>query len=278
MQPIRLSIAIVTRNRPESLKQTLFSISQQNVQPFEIIVSDDSDQVNFQKWNKKICEKYHCLYFKGPQKGLYANRNFVAKKCSGTHFRTMDDDHEFPENHLGECVKAIEREPDTIWTLGEYYPKDKYRPLPSPIPGQLHPRGFSVIPKSMDEYYGISCGGSIYPARVVEEGIFNCDYYKFGNLFLEYGARLKKLGYTIKFITNTYIIHNATETSASQLSRETINEARLFSMFCFSFYYKPTVKNKLYTFGQLAYDLVRLRCKVANIKSAYKNYKNFQLE
>jgi len=41
--PIRLSVALVTRNRPESLDRCLASLRAQDTQPFEIAVSDDGD-------------------------------------------------------------------------------------------------------------------------------------------------------------------------------------------------------------------------------------------
>ena len=40
---IRLSVALLTRNRPESLRRCLASLRAQDCQPSEIIVSDDSD-------------------------------------------------------------------------------------------------------------------------------------------------------------------------------------------------------------------------------------------
>src|SRR3954454_3566516 len=99
---IKLSVALVTRNRPDSLRRTLESLKQQSLQPYEVIISDDSDNETLIAVNNELAQKYSCRYIKGPGKGLYANRNFVARHCSGTHIRTMDDDHEFPENHLVE--------------------------------------------------------------------------------------------------------------------------------------------------------------------------------
>ncbi|MBT8319322.1 MAG: glycosyltransferase [Gramella sp.] len=270
---IKLSIAIVTRNRPDSLFETLQSLSKQDMQPYEIVISDDSNQEDLITQNKKIAKKFKALYFKGPQKGLYANRNFVARKCSGTHFRTMDDDHYFPKGHLLKCLKAIQNEPKTIWTIGEYYPTSKDKKLPPPIPGQLHPRGFSIIPADMNEYFGISCGGTIYPSEVVKEQVFNCEIYKFGSIFLEYGARLKKKGFQIKFLPDTYFIHNDSETTASEIPDKKLREARLFSMFCFSFDYQKTIKNQAQTLAQITYDILIGRYSFQEVIRAYQNYK-----
>lgn len=272
MKPISLSIAIVTRNRPDSLNDTLYSLSNQTEHPAEIIISDDSNIAELQERTADLAKRYGCKYYKGPKKGLYANRNFVALKCTGTHFRTMDDDHQFPHDHIAKCLEAIKNEPDTIWTIGEYSCKPS--PLPSPIPGQLHPRGFSYIPKNMKNYFGISCGGTIYPSEVKNETILNCDLYKFGNVYLEYGARLKKQGYEIKFLKTTYIIHNDLE-SGSVLALDTMSEARLFSMFCLSFFHQPSWRNKFLTLGQLLIDVMTFKYPGTTIFKAYRSYKIF---
>ncbi|WP_035715653.1 glycosyltransferase family 2 protein [Christiangramia echinicola] len=270
---IKLSVAIVTRNRPDSLFETIDSLSRQSVQPYEIVISDDSNQEELILRNKKIAEKFGGHYFTGPQNGLYANRNFVAKKCTGTHFRTMDDDHFFPEDHLKNCINAIEMEPRTIWTLGEYYPRTKHMTLPPPIPGQLHPRGFSIVPVNMNEYFGISCGGTIYPAEVIKEKIFNCEIYKFGSTFLEYGARLKSKGFRIKFLADTYFVHNDTETTGSEISYRKLREARLFSMLCYSFEYQKTWKNQIQTLAQISYDILMGRYSFSEVSRAYRNFR-----
>lgn len=272
MNKIKLSVALVTRNRPDSLKRTLSSLLHQTVKPYEVIISDDSNDVNSIKENKKLAKEFNCIYVSGPQKGLYANRNFVAKQCKGTHIRTMDDDHEFPEGHLEKCLVAILAEPDTIWTIGEYNSNVSERTLPSPIAGQLHPRGFSFVPKNMDEYYGISCGASVYPKIVIEKDILNCDLYKFGMMYLEYGSRLSSLNLKLKPLRSTFIIHNDVQSTASELDREFIQEARIFSMICLSFLNKPLLKNQIQTIGQILLDLVKNKITFKTLRRAIITY------
>lgn len=276
MNSITLSIALVTRNRPESLQIVLESISKQNVQLHEIVISDDSNDDESIRQNKVLADKYRCKYNSGPQRGLYCNRNFVAKLCTGSHIRTMDDDHEFPENHFIKCLEAINEEPEVIWTIGEYLQKHINRPLPSPIAGQLHPRGFSYLPNDMNEYYGISCGGTIYPREVIESENLNSEFYYFGIIYLEYGARLKKLGYTIKSLRSTYLIHNDQQTTATILTKQIINEAKIFAILCFSFSHQPTLKNKFLTVAQITLDFVTNKMSIKTFLSAVSNYKIFR--
>lgn len=275
----KLSIAIVTRHRPESLERTLKSLLAQEVAPFEILISDDSNLDDMINANKMLAQKYGCSYYIGPGKGLYANRNFAAKLCKGTHFRSMDDDHEFPENHLKHCMEAIQLDDEAIWVIGEYYPWEKERPIPSRVPGQLHPRGYSIPPTDNNEYFAISCGATIYPRSVVERNVLNSEAYKFGILYLEYGARLKSLGYTIKHLSSTYVIHHIDEntgtsiaTAADKNSLDISNGAKIYTMLMLSFKYKKTLKNQLLTLMEIGIRIITRQFSIVSLRSAYFQY------
>src|SRR3954451_20622301 len=74
---IRQSVALVTRNRPESLERTLRSVKSQDVQPWELVISDDSSE-EYAPRVAEIVATFGARYIRGPQRGLYANRNHVA--------------------------------------------------------------------------------------------------------------------------------------------------------------------------------------------------------
>lgn len=274
MDQILLSVAIVTRNRPDSLERTLRSLFGQTPQPYEVIVSDDSSSDDMIQVTEKIVRAYGYKYVKGPGKGLYVNRNFVAKHCTGTHIRTMDDDHEFPEYHMQICIDAIRTNPEVIWTIGEYNPwdKDKTVPLVDRLPGQLDARGFAYLPKDMDNYFGISCGASIYPSSVIQKGIMNIESYKFGILYLEYGARLYKKGYKIKPLSTTYVLHHGEKNDTVIASSKVVLSARLLCMLLFSFKYFPSFKNKFLTVNQIARELLQRKYSIKLVEEAYHNY------
>lgn len=271
---IRLSVALVTRNRAESLARTLASLDRQWPKPHEVIISDDSDIDSEVAVNSALACEYSYKYVRGPRRGLYANRNFVARLCVGTHIRTMDDDHEFPENHIADCLIAINKEPGTIWTIGEFYPSDKIRTLPAPIAGQLHPRGYSYSPKEIKDYYGISCGATIYPRSVVDKNLLNLEIYKFGILYLEYGARLFKKGYTIKPLNTTFIIHHYDENNRSVSSNDITNGAQVFSMIMLSFYHMRTLKNILLTSLEIVKNLLLQKYTLKVVKDALSHYRS----
>ena len=276
---IKLSIALVTRNRPASLERTLKSLRAQEVQPWEVIVSDDSD-ANHISEVQRITLAYGCEYLTGPRLGLYANRNHVAAACRGTHIRTMDDDHEFPKNHFEECLVAIQHDLDSVWVIGEFLSHKAITASPPPCPGQLHPRGFSVAPTDSQNCWAIADGSCIFPANIFRSGNRYVESFKFGSSFLELGSRLFWLGYRIRFLETTYILHHTMEFQETGetvwfASSSTAMASRLFAMLCHSFIYQPSFINKTLTCLQITKDIMFHGKLVVNsiqvVLHAYKN-------
>ena len=241
---IRIDVALVTRNRPDSLQRCLQSLRSQDRQPSEVVVSDDSNEAATVRV-RSIVEEFGCRYIRGPRQGLYANRNHAAKLCRGSHVRNMDDDHFFPEDHFAQCIDAVEREPDVIWNIGEYLPDEIPGVPPHPCPGQLHPRGFSCLPADANVYWGLADGAVIFPRKVFDEGHFYYEKYPFGASYLEFGSRLHWLGFTLKHLGETFVYHNFDPLGRSFLDERLNFETRLFAMLCFSFLYQPDLTNKV---------------------------------
>lgn len=202
-EKITLSVALVTRNRPELLSQCLESLRSQSIQPFEVIVSDDSD-LEIAPEIEAIAKGWNCQYITGPRRGLQANLNNAVDACHGTHVRIVNDDHTFPENHFKIIQNLLESDPNSIWTLGEYCEIPGTQSL-FQLPGEIQPRGFHKPIENFDDCMGISGGASIYPRKIFE-------YHHFLEAFgyvcdLEFGPRLKALGYRIRYCSETHVIH-----------------------------------------------------------------------
>lgn len=266
----RISVALVTRNRPVSLLRTLRSLVQQDVQPSEVIVSDDSDD-NIAGEVKAIVEEHGFRYLRGPRRGLYANRNHVALACTGTHIRTMDDDHEFPANHFGACEEALQKDPAAIWIISEFLPNEK--PGVPLCPGQIHPRGFSTEPADPNDCWAISDGASLYPITIFQRGIRYAEYFKFGAAYLEFGSRLRWLGYRIRFLPSTYVIHHYDPSSRSFMNRKMDASSRFFASMCHSFIYQPEVRNKVLCCLEITRQVV-LANAYASLQSAISAYRD----
>ncbi|MDJ1175400.1 glycosyltransferase family 2 protein [Roseofilum capinflatum] len=208
-QEVTISVALVTCNLPDYLDRCLDSIRSQSVQPYEIIVSDDSSPDIAPK-NEVIALKWDCQYIKGPRRGLQANLNNAAVDCRGTHVRIVNDDHIFPENHFGVIYDTVKSDPESVWILGEYYE------YPNPhshlhLPGEVQPRGFHKPITNFDDCFAISGGSAIIPRKIFDTHLF---LEAFGYVCdLEFGPRLKALGYRIRYTPNTYVIHLPTDDS-----------------------------------------------------------------
>ena len=256
MQETRLSVALVTRNRASSLARTIRSLRAQTVQPWQVVVSDDSDEAPATEV-RRICADYGCKYLEGPRRGLYANRNRAAIACGGTHIRTMDDDHEFPSGHMEQCVAAVDRDDKAVWIIGEYLPGEE-RPGTSPqCPGQLHPRGFSFAPPDPDDSWALADGASIYPREIFDRGLRFPEAFRFGAAYLEFGSRLRFLGYRIRQLQSTYVIHYYEAAKRSVTDPEGEMAAEMFAMLCHSFIYQPGVSNKALSAAQIGLLLIR---------------------
>ena len=253
---VSLSVALVTRNRPDSLQRTLRSLGAQDVELFEVVVSDDSEPA-LARVTREVALEHGCRYVAGPQRGLYANRNAAALSCQGSHVRTMDDDHEFPAGHMSACLRAVHEHPHAIWIIGECLPGEEAGEQRWVCPPQLHPRGFSVTPPNGSRIWAISDGAAIYPREIFTRGLRFYEGFLFGASYLEWGSRLHWLGYEIRHLDDTYVIHHYDPDTRSIKDVRGESAAALFAGLCHSFIYQPTLRNRLLTIVQFAVTGVR---------------------
>jgi glycosyltransferase involved in cell wall biosynthesis len=229
---ILLSVALITKNRPASLRRTLASLRGQNVQPFEVIISDDSNRDNAPAI-EALAHSFNCGYSRGPGRGLYANRNAAATICRGTHIRTMDDDHLLPPGHLAACLVAIREDPLAIWTTGEYGLIEGRLVAHAMAAIQLGPAGVGESVKNVDDNWGIADGSTIYPREVFDRGFRMVEAFRFGTSYLEFGAFLYHHGWKCRCIPGAAIEHHVSELSVPDpLSVR-------FASICYNRYFRP---------------------------------------
>ncbi|MEI8340182.1 MAG: glycosyltransferase family 2 protein [Verrucomicrobiota bacterium] len=230
---IRLSVALVTRNNPESLQRCLASLYVQEVQPFEVVVSDDSDEALVPA-TRKIATHFGCRYASGPRRGLYANRNAAALLCSGTHMRTMDDDHTFPSGHFARCLSAVHEDPRAVWTTGESCFVDGKFYVSADTAPQLNPAGVGGPVQDPDDNWAISDGSTIYPLEIFNRGLRMLEAFGYGSNYLEFGAYVYRHGYRSRCVRGAFVEHHAT----SAMLRRTSLESYLFASLCHNLYFK----------------------------------------
>ena len=233
---IRLSVALLTRNRPESLNRCLQSLRSQNVQPYEVVISDNSDP----QWvnaTRDIAHRWDCHYITGSLRGLCSNRNHAALACAGTHIRTMDDDHVLPPEHLQQCLAAIAEDARAIWTTGElgYIDGKFYKKVATA--NQLSASGVGLGITNLNDNWGIADGSTIYPRSVYDRGFRMLEEYNYGDSSLEFGAYLYANGFRSRCIIGAYIEHYA---EAITITRRPLSlyESRLYASICYNLYFQ----------------------------------------
>ena len=163
----------------------------------------------------------------------------------------MDDDHEFPPGHIEACIRAVGSHPDLIWIIGECLPGQEETDAPWECPAQLGPRGFSVRPVPGGPIWAIADGATIYPRAIFDRGLRFSESFPFGAAYLEWGSRLHWLGYRIRHLDDTFIVHHLDLSARSFMNVRVNAGSRLFAALCHSFIYQPSLRNRLLTLGQV---------------------------
>jgi glycosyltransferase involved in cell wall biosynthesis len=217
---IRLSVALVTRNRPHSLERCLRSWRAQSIVPSEIVISDDSDEAHADVV-QKLANEFGCRYLSGPRRGLYANRNRASLACTGSYILSEDDDHTHPEDYVARLLELIATAPDRIWILPERHPGVENEALTCPT--ELHRSGHGCTPPDPSDCAAIADGCTIYPRGVFDSGLRYDEAYPFGALWYLWGQRLRHAGWRISFSDRTHVWHWC-ETEGRYHDRERLRE------------------------------------------------------
>jgi glycosyltransferase involved in cell wall biosynthesis len=235
----RISVALVTRNRSESLNRTIQSLRNQLSQPFEVVISDDSDPDRAHE-TKEVADRWDCRYVKGPRRGLYANRNHVALACQGSHIRTMDDDHLFPVGHFERCLEAVRSDPGSIWTTGEVGFLDGKVGWSCPTANQLVSSGVGGGFANLDDNWAIADGSTIYPREVFDQGHRMVECFRYGSSYLEFGAYLYSRGFRSRCVRGAMVEHYpAVDSIMNKVHEMEGLRSTLFASLCYNLHFRP---------------------------------------
>ena len=107
--------------------------------------------------------------------------------------------------------------------------------------------------------WAISDGAAIYPRAIFTRGLRFYEGFLFGASYLEWGSRLHWLGYEIRHLDDTYVIHHYDPDTRSIKDVRGESAAALFAGLCHSFIYQPTLRNRLLTLVQFPVTVTRFR-------------------
>lgn len=102
----QVSVIVCTRNRPSELELCLASLEMSSVPVSQVIVSDDSDDVE----SRDVVERFGDLatWTAGPRRGLGPNRNHALTLVTGTHVLFLDDDATLGVEFLAACARRLD--------------------------------------------------------------------------------------------------------------------------------------------------------------------------
>jgi glucosyl-dolichyl phosphate glucuronosyltransferase len=100
----KISVVIVSFNRPKHVRRTIDSVIKQSVQPHEIIVIDDGSKPRLEF--KTNFENFKLIHL-DEEAGLSSSRNLGVSLASGDYVAFIDDDAVASPNWLEEIEKAI---------------------------------------------------------------------------------------------------------------------------------------------------------------------------
>jgi hypothetical protein len=104
-------------------------------------------------------------------------------------------------------LKAIQADPEAIWTMSER-PADLPE-APLPVPGELRSNGTIGPPEDPIRSAAIACGSTVYPAKVFQLGYRCPESYGFGGLWYLWGHQLRSAGFRIHHSTESFVWHHA---------------------------------------------------------------------
>jgi glycosyltransferase involved in cell wall biosynthesis len=107
----RISVIIVTYNRPDEAKKAIKSLLNQSVKPFEIIVIDDASSTPLQM---KIEDSRIKLIRFNEERGLSGARNCGISESIGDYLAFIDDDCIATKHWLEEIQKGIKAGGDIL--------------------------------------------------------------------------------------------------------------------------------------------------------------------
>jgi len=110
-EPLKISVAISTKNREHDIHKCMKSILIQSYEPYEIIIIDSSDTNDLESKLNLLCEpKNIVLKYVHAEVSLTCARNIAIEKCTGDVILFIDDDVILDKGYIKEIVKVFYRD------------------------------------------------------------------------------------------------------------------------------------------------------------------------
>lgn len=223
---IKVSIAIPTKGRSSEIIETVRSLIQQSVEPFEIIIVDQNDPPLFEldEYLKTIKNLKHV---RNHQPGLVRNYNECLKQARGDVVLFLDDDITANPDLVKNIIKAFESDEKLGAVAGrvenrvgdlpptEIKKVGHYNPWTNAVTANFNAEG-NVRPVMFAQ------GAQMAFRRAALETIKGFDEGFVGNGYFfetDGGLRLLKQGYEIEFHPECKIMHHMAPRGGARINK-----------------------------------------------------------
>jgi glycosyltransferase involved in cell wall biosynthesis len=185
-----ITICICTANRPETLARCLESLAQGVTQPARILVSDDSSDGTS---TQAVCEQFGVEYFRGPRRGLCANRNMIVKHVTTSHLSLVDDDAVVSPRFVADANPLLKPESEKEIITGDVFESGVLiKPANASFWGHF-------TQKPIDRWETIHLNCNIFPRNAFEFAEFD-ESIVYGYEDMDLCSRLLSQGFHIRYL------------------------------------------------------------------------------
>lgn len=118
METKNITVAIVTRNRPELLKKTLFSLSWQITKPAQLILIENNEIKTLDKIIEPFRKKFDINYRLEKTIGVASARNLALKACKTPYLCFTDDDCILHRDWIKNINSEIKKDNQFTYLIG----------------------------------------------------------------------------------------------------------------------------------------------------------------
>ncbi len=197
MNPI-FSIIVPTYKRPDTLSECLKHLSEAakhfNNNEIEVIVTDDDDILETEKYLSRHKFNFHLSIVEGPHRGPAANRNNGAKLAQSDWLLFTDDDCLPDTDFIDSYRKAIVSYPDILVFEGKTIADREQRTFNEQAPINITGNLFwsCNICIHRNAFFSVSGFDEMFPYPYMED--------------IDLGTRLIR-SFTVKFVDEAIVIH-----------------------------------------------------------------------
>lgn len=119
MEAKNITVAIVTRNRPELLRKTLFSLSWQLTKPTQLILVENNEIKTLDDLIEPFRKKFEIIYILEKTIGVASARNLALKTCKTPYLCFTDDDCLLHKDWIKNINFEIKKDNQFTYLIGD---------------------------------------------------------------------------------------------------------------------------------------------------------------